>query len=248
MVTLASLLLLLQVGFHFSLIIEGRAIHALKHLVLFAAAPIRAGKGGKLEGLDLAGGGQVRAGAQIHKVALTIEGNRRILRQIVDQLYLVGFVLFLHQGNSLCTGQFKAFNAVVALDDVGHFLFYFAQEIVGKGLLSVEIVVEAVIDSRADGQLDIGAQLLNGLGQHMGSRVAQHALGIVVRKGQKFHFAVMIQCAPHFHNLAVHTGAERVLFQLLADLTGDIQQGQAVFKFSLFTLQSKQHAFHPPCK
>ena len=190
----------------------------------------------------------MRAGAQIHKVALTIEGNRRILTQIVDQFHLVGLALFLHQSNSLGTGQFKAFNAVVALDDVGHFLFYFAQEIVGKGLVSVEIVVEAVIDSRADGQLDIGAQLLNGLGQHMGSRVAQHALGVVVRKGQKFHFAVMIQRVPHFHNLAVHAGAERVLFQLLADLTGDIQQGQAVFKFSLFTLQSKQHAFHPPCK
>ena len=53
----------------------------------------------------------------------------------------------------------------------------------GEGLVAEEVVVEAVLDHRADGHLRAGEQLLHRLGQHMGAVVADEfeRLRIVAR-------------------------------------------------------------------
>ena len=41
-----------------------------------------------------------------------------------------------------------------------------------KGVVAIEVVIEAVLDHRADGDLRAGKKLLHRLGQHMGARRA----------------------------------------------------------------------------
>ncbi len=42
-----------------------------------------------------------------------------------------------------------------------------------NGVGAVEIVVEAVLDRRADGRLGIGKEVLHGVGEHVSGRMAQ---------------------------------------------------------------------------
>ena len=232
-----------QIGVQLGLVGEGGAVDALQHLVLFIAAPVSACDGGQLEGLDLAGGGHVRARAQVGEVALTVEGNVRVLGQVADQLDFIRLALFFHELDGFLPGQLKALQLVVLLDDAAHFLLHFLQEVGGEGLVHVEIVVEAVVDGGADGQLGLRAQLFHGLSQHVAGGMAQHPLGFVVFKGEDLQLAVMVDGLPQLHDFTVHAGAQRLLFQVLAQLTGDLQRGHAVFKLPLTVFQGNQHGF-----
>ncbi len=106
----------------------------------------------------------MRASAQIGKISLLVEGDHSILGQVADEFYLVGFILFLHELNSFPARQLKAFQLVVGLDDLLHFLLDGFEVLGGECLVRVEVIVEARIDGRPDGQLDIGAQSLDRLG------------------------------------------------------------------------------------
>ena len=64
----------------------GNAVDTLEHLALGIAAPIGTAGLRQLEGicLDAAGGVQMRSGAEVGEFALRIEGNHRVLGQIID--------------------------------------------------------------------------------------------------------------------------------------------------------------------
>ena len=79
--------------------LEAGAVNALEHFAVGVAAPVCAGAGGELYrvALDPAGGVKVRSCAQVGEIALLIEGDDRVLGQVVYELDLIGLVLFLHQ-------------------------------------------------------------------------------------------------------------------------------------------------------
>ena len=76
------------------------------------------------------------AGAQVGEVALAVEGDHRVLGQILDQFHLVGLARLFAEGQGFGTGQFKALQPLVSLDDAGHFLFHLGQKFGRKGLFT----------------------------------------------------------------------------------------------------------------
>ncbi len=54
-----------------------------------------------------------------------------------------------------------------------------------KGSLDVEVVVEAVAHGRADAELRVGAQLLDGLGKHVRGGVPQHGQAVGAGGGDR---------------------------------------------------------------
>ena len=68
--------------------------------------PVGGVAGGELQGvaLDAAGGVQMGTGAQVGELALLIEGDVGVLGQILDQLYLKGLRLLLHELDGLSPG------------------------------------------------------------------------------------------------------------------------------------------------
>ena len=63
----------LEVGVEIFGVEEGGAVDALELLVVLVAEPVGAGDGRDLEGLDAAGGGHVRAAAEVGEVAVLVE-------------------------------------------------------------------------------------------------------------------------------------------------------------------------------
>ena len=114
----------------------------------------------------------MRAGAQIGKLALLVEAYGRIFRQIPDELDLVGLVLLLHELYGLFAGQLEALYGQLLLAYLAHLGLELLEDLGGEGDVGVDIVVEAVVYSRSDGQLGLGVQALHRLGEDVAGAVA----------------------------------------------------------------------------
>ena len=86
-----------------------------------------------------------------------------------DQLQLVRLVREL--GLRVGVADLAAGEVLPGADDLLHLLLEGREVLGGEGPLGVEVVVEAVLDRRADAELGAGEQLLHGLGQHVRGRV-----------------------------------------------------------------------------
>ena len=96
------------------------------------------------------------AGAQVGELALAVEADDGVLRQVVDQLHLVRLALLFHEGDGLGAGQLKALQLQLLLADLAHLGFQSLQVCRGEGDGSIEIIVKAIVDGGADGQLHLG--------------------------------------------------------------------------------------------
>ena len=129
----------------------------------------------------------MRAHAQVGEVAHLVEGQLLILGQVLDQLHLVGLLASLHIGDGLGAGQRIAPRADALFGAVLHLLFDLAKVLRGEGNLGVKIVVEAVRNGGADGQLRIGEQVLDGHGHQMAGRVEEHLATVGIVEGERGH-------------------------------------------------------------
>ena len=244
-VPLLGLLQALEIGVQGFLVEEGGAVNALEHLVVLVAPPVGAGDAGELKGLHLAGGGQMGPGAQVGKVALAVEGDHRVLGQVLNQLHLVGLSRLFAEGQGLGAGQFKALQPLVALDDAGHLLFHLGQKLGSKGLLHVEVVIEAVLDGGADGQLGLGVQVQHRLGQHVAGGMAQGLAAVLVVKGEQLQNMVALNGLHQGDHLAVQLGGQGGFFHVAGQLARDVQGIHAILKMLYFAVNGEIHG-HPP--
>ena len=172
-VALHGLLPLLQIGIQLVLAGEGHAVDTLQGLAVGVAAPVSGVAGGQLDAvaLDAAGGVHVGSGAQVHELALLVEGDVGVLGQIVDEFHLVGLFLFLHVLDGLGAGQLEALQLQLLFTDLTHFSLDLAQVVLGESEGRVQVVIKAVVDAGADGQLHLRVQALDSLGQNVGAGV-----------------------------------------------------------------------------
>ncbi len=151
----------------------GGAVDARQHRVVGIAAPIGAGDLHQLEGgADLAGRGHVRAAAQVEPVALPIDFQVLAGRDRVDQLDLVVLTTVREHLADVVPLPDLLGEGGVARHDLAH-LGFDRREVLGcERRVAREVVVESVLDHRADGHLCRRPQRLHGLRQHVGAVVA----------------------------------------------------------------------------
>ena len=174
----ARLLEPLEVRVEVGLGVEGGAVDPRELLVLLVAAPVRAREAGELERLDRRGVLQVRAAAEVGELAraavvrLRVEADLALGR--VDELDLVRLALGLEPRAGLVGGRRLA-RPLAALGELALDLRLDPLEVgLGDRLGEVEVVVEAVVDRRADGDLHARVEPPDGLGEQVRARMAQH--------------------------------------------------------------------------
>ena len=173
MVALFGFLQPLEIGVQFLLVAPGGAIDALQLRVLGVAAPIGAGDLGQLERVaDLGGGAEMRPAAQIVPVAMTIDRDIFIRGNAFDQFGLVVFADVLEMLHRLVARPDFAPGGPRLFDDLVHLGFDLGQVFGRERLGAGEVVIEAVLDRRADGDLGAGIKLLHRHGQKMRRVVA----------------------------------------------------------------------------
>ena len=113
----------------------------------------------------------MRTGAEVGELALLVEADDGILRQVVDELDLERLFLFFHKLDGLGARELKALELELFLADLAHLGFDLSQILRREGERGEHIVVETVVDARADGELHLGPEALDGLRQHVGAGV-----------------------------------------------------------------------------
>ncbi|MND23535.1 hypothetical protein D3C80_139400 [compost metagenome] len=114
----------------------------------------------------------MRATAKIEPVALVIDLQVLTFGDRINQLDLVILALGGEDFLGLFARPDFAGKRLVALNDFLHALFDLRQIFGREGLVLGEVVIEAVLDDRADRHLRAGPKLLHGLGHDVGGIVA----------------------------------------------------------------------------
>src|SRR6266516_2530398 len=230
-IALARLLEPLEVRVEVLLRVERRPVDPRQLRVLLVATPIRAGEARQLHGLDRLRVLQVRAAAEIREVALRVEGDRSFRR--VDELDLVRLVLLEEALLRLCGGDLLT-PPLASLGQLAVDLLLDPRQILlADRLRKLEVVVEAVLDRRADRDLHAGVEAPHSLGEQVRGRMAQHRerVGIVlVARRQDLDRLAVIERQPEILDAPVRTYEHRLLGELRTDRARRVEPRRAVGK------------------
>ena len=161
----------------------GRAVDALEHRALLVAPPVRPGGAEQLERADLARARDVRPTAQVDERTLPVEGRAAAPaplalgggHEVVDNLDLERLVMLDEEGAGLGRRQLGQLERLVGRDALAHARLDRGEVVRGEGPRQQEVVVEAVLDGRADAQLGAREQVEDRLGHDVRRRMAHGA-------------------------------------------------------------------------
>ena len=124
-----------------------RPIDPLQHLTALVAAPVRTGGVQQLEMLELPRIRHVRATAEVHERAIAIHTDDLVVAKLGESLELERIV----GENALRFGacHLLALEGKLLGDDLAHLLLEGLEVVGSERLLDLEIVIEAVVDRRA---------------------------------------------------------------------------------------------------
>ena len=197
MVALLGFFQLMQMVSQGLLGLPGRAVDALQHGQLLVAPPVGPRHPHQLEVAQPLGGWDVRAQAQIHELgAVAIEAHHCCAASLSgvlgathapDDLGLVG--LIGEQGQSVGLVQLAPDEELIRRHDGAHgrldpFQVGF-HEAGSAG--QFEVVIETIVNSRADGVLGPRPQRCDGLGQYVSGGVTQHMAALLGAFGDDGH-------------------------------------------------------------
>ena len=158
----------------------------LQLLPLGIAFPIGPGHVQELEGPDRPGAGHVGPAAEIDELALPVERDLAMVGQAgFDVLDLQALAQVLAELQGLVAVHFHPLERLVFLDDPGHFGLDLGEILFGKPPLGLEIVVEAVLDRGAKGQLDAVVEPHHRPGHDVGTGVPHDVQGLGVATGDQ---------------------------------------------------------------
>ncbi len=223
-VALLRLLDLLEIGVELLLLGEGGAVDAGQHLAVGIATPIGARDLHQLEGrADLAGRGHVRTAAEIEPVALLVDLELLVGRDGVDQLDLEHLALVAEHALGLVARPHLLGEGFVARDDLAHLLLDRLEILGRERLVAEEVVVETVLDHRADGHLGAGPERLHRFGEHVRGVVADQLERARVLAGEEFDFRVALDRVGEIGDGAVERHGDRALGERGRNPLGDVE-------------------------
>jgi hypothetical protein len=164
----------------------------------------------------------VWASAQVEPVALAVErdclarGNRR------DDLGLVLLANRLEVPDRLVARHFLALHWQVLLHDLGHLHFDGGEVFRRERALVGEVVVKAVLDHRADGDLRAGIERLHCLCHEVRSGMAQDVEPLRALAGHDDQLGVPVDTIIRIDQPAVDLAGERRLGEAGADRLGHL--------------------------
>ena len=130
------------------------------------------------------------AGAQVSEVALGVQADNSIFRQVVDQFNFIDFLFRGKTGQRVLAGHFAAYQRNVLFDNFRHFFFDGGQIFRREDVLAVDIIIEAGVDGGADSEFHTREQMLNSLGHHMGRSVPDGMQSFFRVGGYKFNSCI----------------------------------------------------------
>ena len=176
----------------------------------------------------------MRTTTEIRETALRVERDLPVGG--VDQLDLVPLRLCLEPREGLVAADLLA-GPGAALGELAPDLVLDRLEVrLVDRLGELEVVVEAVLDRRADRDLHTRMQPTHGLGEQVRCRVAQHRERVrilAVSRRQDLQASAVRQRQPKVARLTVDAREHRLLREPRPDRAGSVERARSVGKFEL---------------
>ncbi len=204
---------------------EGDAIDTGQLRALLVAAPVGAGQGGQLDGLDDIGVHQVRSAAQVREGSVLIIGNGSVF-QFADQLALVRIAFLFEMLERVRLGNGDTLESLLLAGQFEHLLLYLREVSLGEGLaIHVDIIIEAILDGRSDAELDTRIQGFEGFRHQVGRGVPENPAGIFILPFQELHGRIGRNRAGKVHHDVVYLGGQNLCRQSRTDALCDFIRG-----------------------
>ena len=212
----------LQVPLEVLLREEGRPVDPGQHLAALVAAPVGAGERAELDRLDPAGAGPVRAAAEVLEGAVAVQRDgldALVADEVLDQLDLEVLALAAEDLDRLGDRHVAALEGLVGGDVLAHRRFDPLEVLLGdaRPVREVEVVVEALLDRRADRHLRAGVELHHRLGHHVRGVVADQVQRLGIAFGEDRDLGPVGQRRGEVAQLAVDADRQRGLGQARPD-------------------------------
>ena len=164
----------------------------------------------------------MRTAAQIHEPSFPVEPDLLARRNCADQFGLVAFTHAFEQPDRFVARPDLSGDRFVACGDFTHPGLDRHQIFGREGALVCEVVVEPVLDDRADRHLRVGKQLLHRISEQVRGRVADHldAVGVLVGDDRKVR--VVLDAVAGVDQAAVDLAGQRCLGEARAYAAGDL--------------------------
>ena len=205
----------------------GGAVDPLQLRVLLAPPPVRAAAAHHLQRRDVPGGRHVRAAAQVLPLQLAggrveVVVDRQFRAADLDRLLGVDPAAALEPdqfqlvrlagqlGPGLGVGDHPAGEPLTLLDDLAHSLLDVLKIAGLERRRHVEVVVEAVLDRRADPELGLRGHVLNRLGHDVGGGVPHDGQPGVAAELDRLHHVAVGQRARQVAQLAIDPRCDHV--------------------------------------
>src|SRR5262249_3305881 len=181
-----------------------------------------------LEGVPyFASRGHVRAAAEVEPLALLVDLDLLVVRDGVDELDLEQLTLVAeHALGRLARPNFFG-EGFVARDDLAHLLLDGAEILRGERLVAEKVVVKAVLDHRADGDLGPGPKRLHGFGEHVRGVVPDELQRARILAGEELDLRIALDGVAQIREHAVERHGDRALGERGRSPLGDVDAGGA---------------------
>ena len=188
-----------------------RAVDPGEHRPRLVPAPVRARELHQLERLQTAGRGHVRTQAQVGPALVAVDRDRvaggdLALLERLDDLALVG--LIRETLERVGARNLLAHERLIGVDELAHAVLDLREVGLGDRTRQLEVVVEAVLDGRADRVSGAGPQVAHGLRQHVRRRMPQDVETVGVGRQDRLHLPVGHRHERKIDELAVHPGRD----------------------------------------
>ena len=170
-----------------------------------------------------------------------VETNRLSFRNTFDDLALVWLFPRRKCRERLCLIDVLANDVVLLVDQRFHSRFDGFQIFRRNGFSEVDVVVEAIIDDRADRHLGVRVQLLDRVSQQMSTGMANDGHPFLIAGGQDSHFGVMIDDVGCVDFNAVYLAGNTRLGEPGSDGLGQLHDGNRLFKASLTAIRQRHN-------
>ena len=169
----------------------------------------------------------MRPTAEVVPIAVIIDAHLFVRRKVVDQLGLVVLADRLEMGDRLVAIPHGAARRQIAGHEFAHLGFDDGQIFRAERLVAREVVVEAVLDVRADRHLGAGIKFLHGLRQQMRGVVADQVQRVLALARNDFDLGVEWDRPIEILELAVDLDRQSGFGEAGADRGGNRGAGAA---------------------
>ena len=174
--------------------------------------------------------------AKVEPLALGVELDLLPFGDGVDQLELERLALLGEQLLRRLPVHDLATEGPVARDDLAHLGLDNRQVVRREGLVTGKVVIEAVLDDRADGDLRAGIELLHRFRHDMGGVVTDECQRLGIIAGEDADGRIGFDWLGEIAELAVERNCHRLLGKRLGDLLRHLASRDAGLEIAFGTV------------